>query len=294
LTRGYFASRKILKAFKPDVLLFTGGFVAVPMALAGIPVQSLLYVPDIEPGLALKTIARYSDHIAVTTPESKKYFKGNKPISVTGYPTRSDLKDWNKQKAAQLMNLTGKKPVLLILGGSKGARSINQAVEKHLEQLLSMAEVIHITGQMDYPAAAESRKLLTAEQEATYHVYPYLHEIGAALAAADLAVSRAGASTLGEYPQYGLPSVLIPYPYAWRYQKVNADYLADHGAAIVLEDARITNALLPLVKSLLDDPQKLADMRNSALSLYQPDAAQNLAGIVVQLSKKNEGRGVRW
>ncbi len=89
LTRGYFASRKILKAFKPDVLLFTGGFVAVPMALAGIPVQSLLYVPDIEPGLALKTIARYSDHIALTTPESTKYFKGNKPVSVTGYPTRA-------------------------------------------------------------------------------------------------------------------------------------------------------------------------------------------------------------
>ncbi len=205
-----------------------------------------------------------------------------------------DLKDWDKQKASQLMNLTGKKPVLLILGGSKGARSINQAVEKHLEQLLSMAEVIHITGQLDYPAAAESRKLLTVEQESSYHVYPYLHEIGAALAAADMAISRAGASTLGEYPQFGLPAILVPYPYAWRYQKVNADYLADHGAAIVLEDARLKDDLLPLVKSLLNDPQKLAEMRNSALSLAKPDAAQDIAEIMVKLYKKNEGRRASW
>ena len=294
LTRGFFASRKILNTFKPDVLFFTGGFVAVPMALAGIPYQSVLYVPDIEPGLALKTIARYSDHIALTTPKSTKFFNRNKRISITGYPTRANLKDWSKQKAAQLFSLSGNKPVVLILGGSKGARSINQAVQGQLDQLLAMAEVIHITGQLDFPSADASREMLSEEQKASYHLYPYLHDIGAALAVADLAVSRAGASTLGEYPQFGLPAILVPYPYAWRYQKVNADYLAGHGAAVVLEDARLKDDLLPLVKSLLSDPQKLTDMGKSALSLSRPDAAQKIAEIVSQLSNKNEGRSVRW
>lgn len=294
LARGYFASRRILKTFKPDVLLFTGGFVAVPMALAGIQVQSLLYIPDIEPGLALKTIARYSDHIAVTNRESIKYFKGNKPISDTGYPTRVDLKDWNKEKAVRFFNLSGSKPVVLVLGGSKGARSINQAVQGHLGQLLEMAEVIHITGQLDFPSVEENREQLTDDQKSNYHLYPYLHEIGAAMTVADLAVSRAGASTLGEYPLFGLPSILVPYPYAWRYQKVNADYLAKNGVAIVLEDAHLPENLLNTVGSLLKDPQRLQEMRNCARSLAKPNAAQSIAEIVVQLSKKNEVRSVRW
>ena len=174
LTRGFFASRKILNTFKPDVLLFTGGFVAVPMALAGIPYQSMLYVPDIEPGLALKTIARYSDHIAVTTPKSTNYFKRNKQVSITGYPTRADLMGWTKQKAAQLFNLSGNKPVVLILGGSKGARSINQAVQGQLDQLLAMAEVIHITGQLDFPSAEAIREMLSDRTESILSSLPII------------------------------------------------------------------------------------------------------------------------
>jgi len=290
LTRGYFASRRVIRSFKPDVLLFTGGYVAVPMALAAIPFQSLLYVPDIEPGLALKTIARFSDQIALTTPESKSYFSGNRNTNVTGYPTRIGISDWTREKAEHLFNLSKEKPVVLILGGSKGARSINQVVEQHLSELLGFAQIIHISGQLDFAVAEKSREQLADDLKANYHLYPYLHEIGAAFAAADLAISRAGASTLGEYPLFGLPAILVPYPHAWRYQKVNADYLAKHSAAVVLEDSRLPEDLVALVKSLLADSQKLSQMRNSMKSLAVPGAADRIADMLVGLSTKKAGR----
>ncbi len=100
----------------------------------------------------------------------------------------------------------------------------------NLPALVEMAQIVHITGELDWPNVEAKMKELTKAQSARYHAFPYLHEeMGAALAAADLALSRAGASTLGEYPLFGLPAILVPYPHAWRYQKVNADYLVRHG-----------------------------------------------------------------
>jgi UDP-N-acetylglucosamine--N-acetylmuramyl-(pentapeptide) pyrophosphoryl-undecaprenol N-acetylglucosamine transferase len=104
--------------------------------------------------------------------------------------------------------------------------------------------------------------------------------MGAALAAADLVISRAGASTLGEYPMFGLPAILVPYQYAWRYQKVNADYLASHGAAVVLEHDRLPGELLSSVQNLSRDRSKLEQMRQAMQSLAQPQAAHTLANLV--------------
>src|SRR5512144_1922032 len=128
--RGILAARSILNDFQPDVLLFTGGYVAVPVALAGHSIPSLLYVPDIEPGMALKSLARFADVIAVTTEESQKYFK--KPVHATGYPLRPELALWERQTAHEHLEISGELPVLLVSGGSKGARSINLAVLRNL------------------------------------------------------------------------------------------------------------------------------------------------------------------
>ena len=99
---------------------------------------------------------------------------------------------------------------------------------------------------------------------------PYSHEMGAALAAADLVLSRAGASTLGEYPLFGLPAVLVPYPYAWRYQKVNADFLAERNAAVILQDELLEDKLLSVVKDLLLNTNKLEAMRAAMKKLSRP------------------------
>ncbi len=154
--------------------------------------------------------------------------------------------------------MTEESPVLLVSGGSKGARSINNAVLANLPALVEMAQVIHITGELDWPVVEAKMKELTTDAICPLPAFPYLHEeMGAALAAADLALSRAGASTLGEYPLFGLPAILVPYPHAWRYQKVNADYLVQHGAAVMLEDAKLSDQLLPTVNDLLESSSEI-------------------------------------
>ena len=291
LSRGVLASRRILREFKPDVLFFTGGYVAVPMALAGWKVPSLLYVPDIEPGLALNTLACFADKIAVTAEDSLRYFHQPEKISLTGYPVRTDLARWTRQSARQALNLNEANPVLLVLGGSKGARSINTAVLTNLPALLEAAQIIHITGELDWPNVEAKTKELSASQSARYHAFPYLHEqMGAALTAADLALSRAGASTLGEYPLFALPAVLVPYPHAWRYQKVNADYLVRNAAAVLLEDGNLSDDMLQTVCDLLNQPQRLASMRSAMQSLSRPDAAAQIGRQLLALCPNEEKR----
>ena len=285
LARGVVASQKLLRKFRPDVLFFTGGFVAGPMAFAGRNIPTLLFVPDIEPGLALKSLARFADCIVVSAADSQKYF--SKKVTVTGYPLRTDLEAWTRSDARRTLGLNDDLPVLLVFGGSKGAHSINLAVLPHLPTLLEMAQVVHITGQSDWETAQSTRAGLTSGQKRRYHVFPYLHEeMGAALASADLVVSRAGASTLGEFPFFGLPAVLVPYPHAWRYQKVNADHLAERGAAVIVKDERLQDELSMVVKDLLDNPSKREAMSAAMRSLAQPQAAQNIARQLLALGGK--------
>lgn len=282
IARGIWASYKILREFRPDVLFFTGGYIAFPMALAGLRIPTLLYVPDIEPGMALKYLARFADRITVTAPDSRHYFK--KEVILTGYPLRPDLFKWDRKMARAVLGLSPNKPTLLIFGGSKGAHSINQAVTTHLSTLLELTEVVHICGQPDWKAVNQAKSRLTPAEKKHYHIFPYLHDMGKALAAADLVVSRAGASSLGEFPYFGLSAILVPYPHAWRYQKVNADYLAWLGAAVIIEDSRLQEELVDTVRVLLDNPGKRESMQAAMRSLSKPDAAHAIARQLIELA----------
>ncbi len=284
LTRGVMVSHRILREFKPDVLFLTGGYVAAPMALAGRNIPIVLYVPDIEPGLALKFLSRFADVVTMTALDSKKYFSRPEKVILTGYPLRADLSNWSREKATQHFGLGINGPVLLVTGGSKGARSINLAVLEHLKELLEVAQIIHVTGSLDWPVVEKAAKELPEHLQSRYHVMPYLHEMGAALAAADLVLSRAGASTLGEYPFFGLPAVLVPYPYAWRYQKVNADFLAERNAAVILQDELLEDKLLPVVYDLLLNKNKLEAMRAAMKKISRPNAANVIASQLVELA----------
>jgi UDP-N-acetylglucosamine--N-acetylmuramyl-(pentapeptide) pyrophosphoryl-undecaprenol N-acetylglucosamine transferase len=282
IARGVLAARGILGDFRPDVLFFTGGYVAVPVALAGWNVPTLLYVPDIEPGMALKSLAGFADQIAVTTAQSQQFF--NKPVIETGYPLRADLAVWDRETARKHLGISGGFPILLVFGGSKGAHSINMSVLNQLSAMLAKFEIIHLSGEMDWQLVEKARKELTPELAARYHAMPYLHEMGAALAAADLVVSRAGASSLGEYPLFALPAILVPYPHAWRYQKVNAEYLTRRGAAIMLQDHRLNDELLVTLNVLLENPNKLKAMRAAMFELSHPRAAEKIASALIQLA----------
>ncbi len=288
LGRGFAAARRILRRFRPQALFFTGGYVAVPVALAARTLRPrprlVLYVPDIEPGLALKALARFADHIALTVEDSRKFFPPRIPATVTGYPIRPELTRWERPEARARFHLQEDIPALLVFGGSLGARSINRAVVRHLPALLKEMQIIHVTGQRDWEEVQQATQGLPLASLGRYHLHAYLHgeEMGAALAAADLVLSRAGASSIGEFPAFGLPAVLVPYPHAWRYQQVNASYLEQRGAALILPDAALENDLPSTLLPLARAPEKLAAMRRAMQNLATPQAAEHIGHLVVQ------------
>ncbi len=281
LLKGFFASRKILKEFKPEVLFFTGGYLAIPMILAGKKLPSVLYVPDIEPSLALKFLARFASKIALTNEGSRVFFRSKEKLTVTGYPIRQGLTQWTKKTGREYFGLNKEQPVLLFAGGSSGARSINNALLGILPELVKKYQVIHLTGYLDW----EEIQTRTASLGPNYHGFPYLHEIGAALAAADLVISRSGASILGEYPFFKLPAILVPYPHAWRYQKVNADFLVKHGAAMMLLDETLPETLLPTIEKLFAEKNQLATMQQAMSDLAEPQAAFEIAELIREVAE---------
>ncbi len=285
LARGIPAARRVIARFHPDVLFFTGGYVGVPVAVAGQRLPQAVFVPDIEPALALRLISRFADVVTVSTEESRDYYPPAKRVVVTGYPARPGLGATTQKDARLRLGLRADLPVLLVFGGSRGARSVNEALWACLPELLGAAQVIHITGALDWNRVPEVRSGLPVDLSERYHPYAYLHEeMGSALAAADLAVSRAGAATLGEYPRLGLPAILVPYPHAWRYQKMNAAYLEQRGAAVVLEDKDLKENLAAAVLELLEDRERLEAMRRAARALDRPGAARRIAAEIERLA----------
>ncbi|HEY4723874.1 MAG TPA: glycosyltransferase, partial [Anaerolineae bacterium] len=207
---------------------------------------------------------------------------------VTGYPVRSTMVAASRVEAVAHFGLTESRRTIMVFGGSRGARSINFALLDALDDLLNDYQIIHLSGDLDWPTVSERAKQLPGDKRVHYHPYPYLHDdMGLAFAAADLVVSRAGASTLGEFPMFGLGAILVPYPYAWRYQKVNADYLASRGAAVRLNDEDLKMELSATIRGLLRDPERLAAMRAASRALAVPDAAKRIADELLQLGSRS-------
>jgi UDP-N-acetylglucosamine--N-acetylmuramyl-(pentapeptide) pyrophosphoryl-undecaprenol N-acetylglucosamine transferase len=174
---------------------------------------------------------------------------------------------------------------LLVFGGSKGAHSINRALFSILSDLLQEMQIIHVTGRHEFEAVESVKLALERGLAERYHAFPYLHEeMGAALVASDLVVSRAGAAILGEYPLFGLPAILVPYPYAWRYQEVNARHLSSRGAAIVLADDELESKLLSTIRTLMRDRSRREAMQHNMQSLSRPMAAESIAELIHSLA----------
>jgi len=280
LLRGTVQAWRILRTFRPDVVLATGGYGSAPVVIAarlqGCPV--LVYLPDVLPGWAIRFLSRLAQRVAVSFDASLTHFPTGKAI-VTGYPVRSALYNRDKAAARQRLGLTPDLQTVLIFGGSRGAHSINLAVSEILERLLGMAQVIHITGGVDIAWLRERRARLSSDMRQRYWVYAYLYdEMVDALLAADLAVARAGAATMGEFAAVGLPSILVPYPYAGQHQEANADFMVRHGAALKVLDAMLPKgALWNAIEKLLTDGDSLRSMADNARKLSRPRAAQDIA-----------------
>lgn len=294
LARGVAVASGHVSRFRPNVMFMTGGYVAAPVALAarrhGVPI--VIYLPDVEPGSTIRLVVPMAHRIACTTDGSRAYVPEQKTV-VTGYPVRADIRaalSLSKVEALAQFDLRPGRPALFVFGGSRGARNINRALMTALPELLQSAQIIHVSGELTWPEVETHAATLPDELRRYYRPYPYLHEeMGAAFRAADLVLARAGASMLGESPAFGLPSILVPLTFAWRYQKVNADYLTERGAAVQLADETLADTLLPTVRELLFDREKLAHMAAAASALDKPDAAAHLARVILAAAKPAKG-----
>jgi UDP-N-acetylglucosamine--N-acetylmuramyl-(pentapeptide) pyrophosphoryl-undecaprenol N-acetylglucosamine transferase len=309
MLKGFRQSLAILQEFRPDVCMVTGGYVCAPVVLAcrwrRIPV--LIYLPDMSPGAAILWLSRFAQRVAVSFPEAARYFGGLAPQGkavVTGYPVRRELVEAAQSRATARQQLAQKidrpamdgsdgMPLVLIWGGSLGARSINVATWAALADLLPHAHVLHVVGTRDWGMAKEQMQALRATDVLSggaarrYHPVDYLHEaMSLALAAADLTVARAGASTLGEFPVAGLPSILVPLVITGVNQQRNAEQLTQHGAAVIVADDKLADDLARTVVELLNQNERRAAMAQAASALAKPNAAQAIADALLDMVAK--------
>lgn len=291
--RSLWEVRKILREFRPDAVIGTGGYVCGPVvwsaASAGIP--TLIQEQNAFPGVTNRILSRVVDVAAVGYPEAAPKFAGHKArVVVTGNPVREDLLQETREESCRHFGLRPELPVLLITGGSQGARSINQAALAVHRRWAGKKEVqiLHITGQTDYNNiihTLQAEGLPIYDGEAGRIVVPYLHEMPKALAAARLVVSRAGAIGLAELTLRGIPAILIPYPFASEnHQEINARALEKNGAAVVIRDSELTGELLTAtVEKLIADSEKLRSMAAAAAAMGTPRAADEIAALVFDL-----------
>ncbi|MHB8926952.1 MAG: undecaprenyldiphospho-muramoylpentapeptide beta-N-acetylglucosaminyltransferase [Bacillota bacterium] len=275
---------RIIRRFRPDVVVGTGGYVCGPVvlmgAVSGLP--TLIQEQNVFPGLTNRLLSRFVTRIAVPFEEARRYFATPGKVVVTGNPIRTEILDRKRPEALETFGLDPGRRTLLVFGGSRGAETINRAMVEALPALLARADlqVIWATGTAHHQATIEAlrRGGLDPAAHRNLVLVPYLYNQDAALACADLAVTRAGGITLAELTAMGIPAILIPSPnVTHHHQEYNARALASRGAAVLVPDASLTGkVLVGEVRTLLDDPDRLAAMVKAAREMGRPSAAAEI------------------
>jgi UDP-N-acetylglucosamine--N-acetylmuramyl-(pentapeptide) pyrophosphoryl-undecaprenol N-acetylglucosamine transferase len=286
LNKGIVAGLRALRRFRPDVIFSTGGYGSFPGSVAARLLRRplVVYLPDVHPGWAVKAERALATRMTTTTEAALEFLPRKKTV-VTGYPVRASFFNADREELRRGLGLRPTDRMVLVAGATQGATAINTAVESQLESLLACASVYHVTGAAGLANAEAIRSALTPELQDLYHPAAYRTDLPDLMVAADLGVFRAGASVLGEVPAASLPSILVPATYAGGHQRNNADWLANNGAAVVLEETAL-GSLAETATALLGDQQQLDSMRAAALSLARSDAADAIAAVVLEVARK--------
>ena len=276
-----------IASFRPDVCCTSGGLVALPIVLAAriarVPVY--LWEGNVVPGRVNRLLAGWSQRIAATFPGSEPWLPRER-TAVHGDPIRRSLLRWSAADGRRALGIATEGPVVLVSGGSQGSERINDALVAALPQILRRANVVHLTGAAGARQAEARREALPVELRERYQVHAFLRdEMGAALAAADLVVGRAGSSSISEPLAFGKPLVLIPFGAAASgHQAANARAAVDAGAAVVIPESELDGArLAAVVAGLIDDPARLLRMAGAARAAGRPDAARAIAAELLRL-----------
>jgi UDP-N-acetylglucosamine--N-acetylmuramyl-(pentapeptide) pyrophosphoryl-undecaprenol N-acetylglucosamine transferase len=283
--KGVWKCKQILKAYQPDVVLGTGGYVCGPVVFAasqlGIP--TVIHEQNSIPGLTNKFLSRYVQKVAVCFEEAKAYFPAEKVV-LTGNPRASEVFGKDGTKAKKELGLNEQKKTVLIVGGSRGARPINDAFLEVLKEAETKPyQFLYVTGEIHYDKVMKA--VNDVGNPSNVVIRPFIHNMPEVLAGMDLIVARAGATTLAEITALGIPSILIPSPYVTNnHQEKNARALSAKGAALVrLESELSGEQLLHDIDEILLNEQKLAKMKEASLKLGIPDAAERLYHVMMEL-----------
>ena len=281
LPRAVWDASRMLNEFAPDVVIGVGGYASGPAMLAAVVkhIPTLAFEPNVVPGFANRVVARFVSGAAVHFEETAKYFRH---AEVTGVPVRHAFFEIQPKR--------GGTPTLLVFGGSQGAHAINEAMIRCLRVLQREAPDIHIihqTGERDYNDALAAYEFLSKSALGfTSEVFKFIEDMPAAFARADMVLCRSGASTVAEVTAAGKPAVFVPFPRAADdHQRVNADALARHGAAVVVEESKLEGVwLAETIAALLQDSHRLKKMGQAARELAHPNAARDIAAMAARIS----------
>jgi UDP-N-acetylglucosamine--N-acetylmuramyl-(pentapeptide) pyrophosphoryl-undecaprenol N-acetylglucosamine transferase len=280
----------VLGAFRPNVVVGFGGYVSIPVALAailrGIPL--VLHEQNSVPGMANRFLARWATAVAVTYEESSSRLPQTTRVDVTGNPVRADVLCADREQGRTALGASANDTLLLVFGGSRGARHLNAALVAMRDRLLAISNlrVVHVAGASEATAVRAALES-AGGGEGRWDVLEYIEDMGAVLAASDLVLARAGATSIAEITALGLPSVLVPYPYATDdHQTRNAMTAVDRGAAVLVADSELDGQRFgEVVLALLGDPAQRATMAAASHALGRPDAADR----VVRLAREAAG-----
>lgn len=283
-------AKKIIENFKPDVVIGFGGYVSGPVlsvaARMGIP--TAVHEQNAFPGVTNKNLAKKVDVVMLTAPEAEKLLKPKNPCVVTGLPIRGEIISANKEFARAEMKLDSR-PLILSMGGSLGARAINEAVKYLILHRFEKKDCyyLHATGKAGASMIDDIGKDVDLNANPQIMLREYINDMDRCLAAADLVVCRAGASSLSEIQALGKPSILVPYPYAAEnHQYYNAKTMSDRDAAILIEEKDFMGErLLSEVEKLLSKPERLKKMGENARAMAILDASQRITECVCKIVK---------
>jgi UDP-N-acetylglucosamine--N-acetylmuramyl-(pentapeptide) pyrophosphoryl-undecaprenol N-acetylglucosamine transferase len=288
---GVLAARGIMRRFRPDVVMGTGGYVSGPVVLAAVAsrLPAVIHEQNAVPGFTNAILARWVNRVCVSLPGSERRFPRGSNLVLTGNPRATEAVNAALSDEIAPVELRRGLPVLLCVGGSHGAARLNEAFSGGLAQVLSALDiqVVYITGKRYYDELAEKLDRLKLRFPQRLHCLPFHPFLPALLARSSLVISRAGATTLAEITALGVPSILVPSPNVTNnHQEHNARYLSDNGAAeLVLETELDSRLLAELITGLLGSKERLAGMSAAAKSLGFPDAAERLAGVLREAAR---------
>ena len=292
----------IIRKFRPDVVFTSGGYVAVPAGLAarlnGVPL--LMHQQDVPPNLSNRLIAPLATRISVAFADSLSYFPAGKTLQL-GNPVRQEILDMRQvspQQARRQLELDAELPLLLVTGGSQGARHLNQVVCRTLPDLLPYCQVLQISGKLLLQETRELSEQAMAELDAglrqRYRLVPYLNEeMPVALQAAELVLCRSGAATLSELAVLSKPCLLVPLPPAIGSspQEANAGMFGRSGAAQVIKDTDLKRELLvDRVKSIFTSNTLLQSMAEAVRTFARPDATQDIVAEVMRIASMKSAK----